>query len=299
MLKAILSFLLAACFAQAQTAEASNVIDVTAHRGNRTHDHENTLSSFLGALEAGASSIEFDVHLTSDGVPVIYHDYALHPKDFENLGQEVLIKNLTLAEVKNIHFSTKLKLRNGEKAIPTLDEFFQFLNQHQAQGGNDILLHLEAKMEDGILDQSVAPELLAQKTLESIDRMKPKNKIIVRSFYWPLVGVFKKLRPSMPRILLVDVNQLAGIDIPKAVAEYQPVEVSPNYKDVTAELAQAWKKFGVGISPWTVNDFQVALNLIHIGVTGLATDNPDLMKAFLASHGVQAVKNVRCESRLK
>ena len=295
----LLSFLLAASASYAQNMETSNVIDVTAHRGNRTHDHENTLSAFLGALEAGASSIEFDVHLTSDGVPVIYHDYALHPKDFENLDKEILIKNLTLAEVKNIHFASSIKLRNGENAIPTLEEFFVFLNQHKAMGGNDILLHLEAKMEDGILDQSVAPELLAKNTLAVIDKMKPNNKIIVRSFYWGLVGEFKKQRPSMPRILLVDNNQLAGIDIAKAVKDYQPVEVSPNYKDVTAELVLAWKKFGIGVSPWTVNDFATALNLVRMGVSGLATDNPDLMKAFLATHGIHAVQNIRCESRLK
>jgi glycerophosphoryl diester phosphodiesterase len=192
-----------------------------------------------------------------------------------------------------------LSLRNGENSIPTLDEFFDLLEKHKDIGGNDILLHLEAKMEDGLLHLSASPELLAKNTLESIARKKPKNKIIVRSFYWGLVGIFKDLKPTMPRILLVDEKQLEGIDIAKAVEKYQPVEVSPNYKDVTADLVKAWQKFGVKISPWTVNDFGTALNLIKMGVSGLATDNPDLMKAYLQAQGIQAQKHTSCQARLK
>ncbi len=44
------------------------------HRGARGLRPENTLSSFETALDAGANSIETDVHLTADGVPVLIHE---------------------------------------------------------------------------------------------------------------------------------------------------------------------------------------------------------------------------------
>jgi glycerophosphoryl diester phosphodiesterase len=45
-----------------------------AHRGARAHAQENTLDAFRLALRLGATGLESDVWLTSDGVPVLDHD---------------------------------------------------------------------------------------------------------------------------------------------------------------------------------------------------------------------------------
>ncbi|HEX9683671.1 MAG TPA: glycerophosphodiester phosphodiesterase [Acidimicrobiales bacterium] len=45
-----------------------------AHRGARAHARENTLEAFSLALRLGATGLESDVWLTSDGVPVLDHD---------------------------------------------------------------------------------------------------------------------------------------------------------------------------------------------------------------------------------
>ena len=45
-----------------------------AHRGARAHAPENTLEAFVLALRLGATGLESDVWLTSDGVPVLDHD---------------------------------------------------------------------------------------------------------------------------------------------------------------------------------------------------------------------------------
>ena len=47
---------------------------VIAHRGDSAHRPENTLASFAGALELGASAVELDVQLTRDGHVVVIHD---------------------------------------------------------------------------------------------------------------------------------------------------------------------------------------------------------------------------------
>src|SRR6476619_1442690 len=44
------------------------------HRGARAHAQENTLESFALALRLGATGLESDVWLTTDGVPVLDHD---------------------------------------------------------------------------------------------------------------------------------------------------------------------------------------------------------------------------------
>ena len=50
---------------------------VIAHRGDHTIHPENTLPAFQAALDANAFGIEFDVRLTADLVPVVFHYFTL------------------------------------------------------------------------------------------------------------------------------------------------------------------------------------------------------------------------------
>jgi glycerophosphoryl diester phosphodiesterase len=59
------------------TASAELLPQLIAHRGNAAEFPENTLQAFESALELGVRNIEFDVQLTSDKVPVIFHDSDL------------------------------------------------------------------------------------------------------------------------------------------------------------------------------------------------------------------------------
>ena len=51
--------------------------DLQGHRGARGLKPENTLPAFEVALDLGVTSVETDLHLTRDGVPVIFHDPAV------------------------------------------------------------------------------------------------------------------------------------------------------------------------------------------------------------------------------
>ncbi|XP_073836582.1 glycerophosphocholine phosphodiesterase GPCPD1 [Musca autumnalis] len=87
------------------------ILDV-GHRGNGKsyianppEERENTVASFLKAYNVFADMVELDVHLTSDGVPVIYHDFGLrtapHGKQVTDIAQleYVLIKDVTYAKL--------------------------------------------------------------------------------------------------------------------------------------------------------------------------------------------------------
>jgi glycerophosphoryl diester phosphodiesterase len=87
------------------------MIELIAHRGACFEAPENSLQAFQIAMDQGAARIEFDVQLTRDGVPVVYHDATT-----ERLtGRRLEIEFSTLAEIRD------LRLSNGEP-IPTLDE---------------------------------------------------------------------------------------------------------------------------------------------------------------------------------
>src|SRR5207302_3725900 len=83
--------------------------DLQGHRGARGLKPENTLPSFEAALDAGVTSIETDLHLTSDGAIVLCHDPILNPRLFRPLskrrqldaGVRRLISSLTLAQLRD------------------------------------------------------------------------------------------------------------------------------------------------------------------------------------------------------
>src|SRR5437660_8899629 len=84
----------------------SQRFEIQGHRGARGLKPENTLPSFEAALDAGATSIETDVHLTRDGVSVLTHDPVISDRLFRLIpgsaspppSPHLLVRALTLAE---------------------------------------------------------------------------------------------------------------------------------------------------------------------------------------------------------
>ena len=86
--------------------------ELQGHRGARGLKPENTLPSFEAALDAGVTSIETDVHLTRDGVPVLVHDATLSPRFWwcprrnrskspvPDLTTQPLVSSLTLRQLR-------------------------------------------------------------------------------------------------------------------------------------------------------------------------------------------------------
>ena len=65
--------LLAAC-------QGKPAIDVQAHRGGAGLMPENTIPAMQNALDLGVNTLEFDLHLSQDGLVVVSHDSYFHPR---------------------------------------------------------------------------------------------------------------------------------------------------------------------------------------------------------------------------
>src|SRR5216683_2694905 len=84
------------------------MFEIQGHRGARGLKPENTLPSFEAALDAGVTSIETDVHLTHDGVPILTHDPVVSERLFRLApgralpppSPHLLVRALTLAELR-------------------------------------------------------------------------------------------------------------------------------------------------------------------------------------------------------
>lgn len=88
---------------------------VIGHRGAKGNGLTNTMDAMQYALTQGADGLEFDIRLTSDGVPVVIHDDTL----LLTRGINRSVRTLTLRELNNL---------SSDKPIPTLtqvlDEFW-------------------------------------------------------------------------------------------------------------------------------------------------------------------------------
>ena len=106
------------------------------HRGARAYEPENTLRSFAKAIELGVNAIEFDARKTKDNEIVVIHDETVD----RTTNGRVLVRELTLAEIK------RLVTDKGEK-VPTLEEALDFLDRKVK-----ILIELkETGIEDRVL----------------------------------------------------------------------------------------------------------------------------------------------------
>ena len=90
------------------------------HRGAPLLAHENTLSSFKKAIEAGVDGIELDVQQSSDGKLVVFHDW-----DLSNLtGSDKKIESLSSIDISNITFPNE----SEKKCIPLFSEVVEILH---------------------------------------------------------------------------------------------------------------------------------------------------------------------------
>lgn len=76
-------------------------IKITGHRGAMAYAPENTALSFVTAEDQEVDEIEFDVRLSSDGVPVILHDAQLD-RVTSDVAAGVLVQDLTWEQIKEI-----------------------------------------------------------------------------------------------------------------------------------------------------------------------------------------------------
>jgi glycerophosphoryl diester phosphodiesterase len=140
----------------------STLFDLQGHRGARGLKPENTLPSFEAAFDAGVRSIETDIHLTRDGVPILYHDALLHDPPCTRIrpgapsAPLLLISGLSLADLRGYRADGNpdpLRFPNQDAsvtplarlfaeshdfdpyAIPTLDDLLQFAAAYAGEMG--------------------------------------------------------------------------------------------------------------------------------------------------------------------
>ncbi len=233
-----------------------------AHRGGGLEREENTLPAFDHAVALGYSHAELDVHATRDGVVVIHHDPAL----LRICGDPRRIADLDWRELQ--HVRTK-----GGAAIPRLQDLLE------AHPG--LFVTIEAKS-----DSVVAPLcslIMAMGVLEriSIGAFSPARTLAAR----------KQLGEGLlwsPAHLGVAKLWARGWGLPLRLAPFGVLQVPAAWHGiplVTARFLRAAHARGRAVQVWTVNETAEMHRLLDLGVDGIMTDRPTLLREVLVGRG--------------
>lgn len=102
--------------------------ELRSHRGNLLGHPEHTVESYVSTIKAGASMIELDVQLSSDGVPVVIHDTTLD-RTTTGTGN---VNAFTLAQLKTYDAGSDFGGGYTGRRIPTLAEALAAIRPYRA-----------------------------------------------------------------------------------------------------------------------------------------------------------------------
>lgn len=209
-----------------------------AHRGlfdNDTDAPENSIRAFEKAVEAGYG-IEFDVQLSKDDIPVVFHDASLK----RMCGVDGKVWEYTLAELK------QMRLAESDQTIPTLEQVLSVID-------GKVPLIIEYKMDR--VDTKVCE--LGNAILETY-----RGVYCMESFHPFAVQWYRKYRPDIMRgQLSQDYSKTTyqGIQywvMTNLLTDFltRPDFIAYNYKDADNLSRRICRKLGALAVAWTVKN---------------------------------------------
>jgi glycerophosphoryl diester phosphodiesterase len=241
---------------------------IIGHRGASAVAPENTMAAFREAIAAGCDGIEFDVRLTSDGVPVIIHDNTLR----RTAGLTARVADLTWAEIKQVDVGSWFT-RGGKsfanETVPSLKELLTLLDT------NSLLIVLEMKCE---WRSEHLP--LAEACCRLVNEHSLKERVIIECFDLAALPIVKSIDPEIKTAALFEpafsISDQRMID--KALEAGASV-LAPHHRLARQSLVEKAKLAGLQVAVWTVDDPSWIAHARSIGVDALITNDPAAMLA--------------------
>ncbi|WKD60175.1 Glycerophosphoryl diester phosphodiesterase precursor [Corynebacterium ciconiae DSM 44920] len=306
------------------TVDAS-ALDVQAHRGGRGEHTEESLVAFSHALDLGVDTLELDIVMSADGVPMVWHDPRIEDdkcadtepategdEQYPYVGK--LVHELTYEQLETLRCDKTLEdfpdaTPAEDNRIAQLSEVFDLAKEKNPE----VAFNIETKIEAENPEESAPPREFVDAILAAADEAGLREKITIQSFDWSSLEIVQEIAPEVPTVALYDETTwtenspwLGSVsyadaegDVLTAVQQLGATVVSPGYavpygakagEDdyhpvATADYVARAHKLGLTVIPWTVNDEATMRDQIEAGVDGLITDYPALLVKVAQDYG--------------
>ncbi len=304
-------------------AGLASAFDLQGHRGARGLAPENTLAGFERALAIGVDTLELDIALSADGVPVIVHDPFLPPDMTRDASGEwlaaptPLIHRLTLAELQTYDLGRaragsatarsfpQQQARDGER-LPTLAQLFERV---RALGAGQLRFNIETKLNPDRPQDTAAPQEFINAILAVVRQASMERRVTLQSFDWRTLQLAQQQAPAIPTAYLTIKSRnadntatpawTAGLQredhasVPHMVKAAGGAIWSPNHASLDEAAVRQAQQLGLRVIPWTVNEAADMRRLIGWRVDGLITDYPDRARAVMQASGIDLPSPVK------
>ena len=236
-----------------------------AHRGGAIEHLENTMPAFQACVDLGYRYLETDVRVTADGVPVVFHDATLE-RVTDRTGR---IENLSWAEVSMARIG-------GREPILRLEDLLG--------AWPDVRFNLDIKA-GGVL-----PPLV-----RAVRRLKVADRVCLASFSDARIAAARRLfGPTVctalgPRgvaaLRLSSYSPRAAglVRIPAGCAQV-PLQLGGRALVDERFIAAAHAR-GLQVHVWTVDTEEDTTAMLDMGVDGVMTDRPAMLREVLEGRG--------------
>jgi glycerophosphoryl diester phosphodiesterase len=292
-------------------------LDLQGHRGARGLAPENTLPAFAAALSLGVTTLELDTGITRDGVVVVSHEPRPHPStargpDGQWLAQPgPMISALTYVELLKYDvgrlnpanpygkpFTHQVPV-DGTR-IPRLAEVFALV----AKAGNDaVRFNIETKVYPTLPQATLPPAEFTRAIIGAIRAGGMSRRASIQSFDWATLKIVQAEAQDIPTVYLTaqqpwlnNVDQggtwTAGLryeqhgSVPKMVKAAGGKTWSPFFGDLDAAKLSEAHALGIEVVTWTVNSPADIARMIDLGVDGIISDRPDLVRGEMQKRGL-------------
>lgn len=243
------------------------LIHLVAHRGDAREFPENTVAAFSSALGLGVRFLELDVHLSSDGVPVVIHDHQLA----RTTGRRGVVFDLRADEIAQI--DAHEPQRFGEKyrgtRIPLLTDVLAML-----KGRPEVTLFVEIKRAS--LTRFGHDEVVSR----VVNTLRPMGgQCVVISFDLPAVHRARQLSGLPIGWVLTKYDQKSRMKYEALQPEY----LFCDYKSLPQEGA-LWR------GPWRWAMYEIETLELAMSLAGRGADYIETMAVREMSEAIRSVR---------
>lgn len=271
------------------SAQTTRTVEIEGHRGARGLAPENTIPSFLKALEYKTETLELDVVISGDGKVVVSHEpWFSHVISLDKNGKQIAEENekehnifkLKYSEIKlydvgsigNKGFPEQQKMKVSK---PLLKDVFKAVNDYTRKNKmKSVRFNIEIKSNlDWDNKFTPAPDIFAKKVYDEIIKNKMQNNVIVQSFDVRPLQELRKMPVKLPIALLV--GNKDGIEKSIGRLGFNPDTYSPHFSLIDEATVKYCRERNIKIVPWTVNEITDLERMKNFDLDGIITDYLD------------------------
>ncbi len=232
---------------------------IIGHRGAAGYAPENTLEGIHTAADMGVEWVEFDVKLTRDGVPILFHDETLD----RTTNGSGLVAEIDFEDIRQLEAGSWFGDSFAGIKIPTLEEAIDVLLER------GLGVNLEIKPCPGREKET------AEVALDHLSQIwDDHDRLLISSFQHVSLEAANDMAHDWHRGLLLKA------ELPEnwsELAEYLEVAtININGNECTREQVEEIIDAGYAVLAYTVNDPQRIRTLQSWGVDGFLSDVPDV-----------------------